>query len=850
MVLARVVSPALPAVLASLVSLVSLASPASSGGPPATSAAGSETVSVVVEARDAAGRPVSDLEASEVTARLGERAAPVASVGGAPGPWRIVLWFDSPLSSDEGFEAAARALTRQAEALVGLGPVEVVVADPLPEVLAGPVRESDPIREALGFLADEGAAGDLAAIRRDFLAERQQEGGGEVEPSYARELVQEESDLVAESTGDLLSWVRRQPAAGPGALFLVEDGHDLAPGAFYGVQEKGGAGRRLAALHGELARTLAARGWAVFPLALAPPPAGAKDPRAALEDLAAASAGEVVTRATRLPALLEGLAARRRWTIAVPAPAPSDAAAGPLPVELATSRAGVHLRAPRWAAPAGGAALEMASERASGTAAASSAEVPAAEEEPRATPAASPAPRGATSGRASDRASHAPPVIVLLPPRGTVTGRTRFRTLTATPEIDRVVFFLDDRKAATDDRPPFAATLDLGEKVAPHTVRVEAYSADGYRLGEHSITVNAETRPFRVAITRLDEAPGAVTVGAEVSVPPGAALDRVEIYRNTELGARLTAPPFEARLPGPEPGPEEYVRVVAYLADGTSQEDVRLLAAPGAVERVEVNLVQIFTVVTNEDGNPVEGLGRDDFTVLEKGKRRPLERFAVADDVPLVLGVLVDTSESMWPLMPDTKKAASRFLVQTLGAEDQAFLVSFDNQPRLVRQTTGDLSRLLRGFQALEAGGRTALYDSVVFSLLQFKDTHGRGALVLLTDGEDYGSRFGPKRCIDYGRELGIPIYVLSLAGLDGERRAVRKTDLESITDLTGGRIYYITDLAQLGAAYDQINAELRSQYVLAFATEQPLTPEELRSIRVKVDRKGVRVRTAVTAER
>jgi VWFA-related protein len=446
-------------------------------------------------------------------------------------------------------------------------------------------------------------------------------------------------------------------------------------------------------------------------------------------------------------------------------------------------------------------------------------------------------------------------VIAVLPPRERpATGRTRFQTLVTTDAIDRVEFFLDGEPAGADETPPFSATLDLGAEPRPHAVRAVAYDRSGRVLGEHLLELNAASaRAFSIAIRALDaSAGGSWELEAEVVLPAGAALERVEVYKNQELLARLTQPPFRASVPGAAGAvdPADYVRVVAYLADGTSAEDVRFLAAGVAGERVEVNLVELFAVVTGKDGEPVEGLAAEDFEILLEGKPRPVERFQHADEVPLTLGLAVDTSGSMWPLMIDTRQAASRFLVNTLIPGDRALLVAFSNRPRLVAGPTGDLQTLLQGFGRLSAEGATALYDSIVFSLVQLQEAgehgDGRRAVVLLTDGQDYGSRFHPRRVIDDARAQGTPVYVVSLAGLYNERGSVRKPDLEAIVGHTGGRIYYIENVAELGEAYDQINRELRTQYVLAFATDRPLTESQLRSVKLRMKRPGLEARVAV----
>ncbi len=475
---------------------------------------------------------------------------------------------------------------------------------------------------------------------------------------------------------------------------------------------------------------------------------------------------------------------------------------------------------------------------------------------------------GAASGDARDAPRQAAArTIVILPPKDRpATGRTGVDTMVTTELIRRAVFYLDGEEAATDERPPFSAKLELGEEPAPHTIRVVAQDRSGATLGEHEITVNQRSAPFDVAITqlrpvithrppRLDRGGGEggnfTQVEARVSVPPGETLDRVEVYRNEELVTTLREPPWNAQLPRTEDaGPSDYVRVLAVLADGTSLEDVRLLSAGTPSERVEVNLVELFAVVTNPDGAPVEGLGPEDFRITWNGRRQEVERFQVADDVPLTLGLLVDTSGSMWPLMIDTKQAAGRFLVQTLIEGDQAFLVGFADRAKLLHPSTEEPLELLGGFQRLVAGGATALYDSIVFSLAQIQETSGRRALVLLTDGFDQGSRFGTRRAIHDAKRLAVPVYVVSLAGLYNERGTVRRADLEAITGHTGGRIYYIRDAGELTGAYDEINRELRSQYVLAFGTGRFLTEEELDDVEVEVLRDGLEVRWTAGSSR
>jgi VWFA-related protein len=453
------------------------------------------------------------------------------------------------------------------------------------------------------------------------------------------------------------------------------------------------------------------------------------------------------------------------------------------------------------------------------------------------------APGGAETGSQRDV------VVRLLPPRRRpATGRLRFDTLISNSAVRRVDFYLDGELVDSDERPPFAATLDLGSEPDAHAVKAVAYGRAEAPLGEHAIVVNPGRGSFAVLISEMTTGGQAdeLQIEAEVGIPPGETIDRVEFYRNESLVARLEQPPWRARLPGGEPGSADYVRVAAYLANGESMEDARLLSSSGVEERVEVNLVELNVVVTDREDAPVRGLKPENFAVFFRGRPHEVQRFSLAEEIPLVLGLVVDTSESMMTLMVETKKAGAQFLGETLREGDQAFLVDFDTRPRLAREATDDFVALLRQFNSLQPEGFTALYDAIIFSLLQFEEATGRKALVLLTDGDDYRSKYGPRRCIQYGRQLGVPVYIISLGALQSPRRGFRRIDLEGITEGTGGKVFYITEMSELSDAYAQINDELRSQYVLAFATDGPLADEDLSAIEVKVTDKELAVRSVV----
>jgi VWFA-related protein len=479
---------------------------------------------------------------------------------------------------------------------------------------------------------------------------------------------------------------------------------------------------------------------------------------------------------------------------------------------------------------------------------------------------AAPAPAAATAapatpGPAAERGT----VVRLLPPRGHAEGSVHFETLVSDPDVARVVFSLDGKEVATSRAEPFDARIALAGPGHPQTVGAVAYGADDKWLGEDRLTLNDPVHTFRARLVRVEGQPaaGGVDVEAQVDVPSTARLDRVEIYFNDTLAARFAAPPYQTHVDTTGASGQDFIRVAAFLTDGTSVEDVRLLNARGVVEQVEVNLVELFVVVNDKEGHPVKDLGAGDFTVRQGGKPVHIERVSFASDVPLSLGLVIDTSASMQFIMNETKQAAAGFLSQVLGDGDRAFLVDFATRPRLRQPSTGDLMELIDSFRGMQAEGYTALFDAVIFSTLEFTDGPGRRALVLLTDGDDYKSHFGPNRAIQYARRTGVPVYVIVLeegGGADlgpvlgGRRRqaAIRgstRMELEAVTGQTGGRLYFADGVDALPGIYSEIDEELRSQYLLTYYSQSELSDADRRSIDVRTDRRGLDARTVVNPD-
>ena len=415
-------------------------------------------------------------------------------------------------------------------------------------------------------------------------------------------------------------------------------------------------------------------------------------------------------------------------------------------------------------------------------------------------------------------------LLKIVPPRGRrLKGSQEFKTLLTNRAIRKVVFEVDGTVVATDERKPFETQVDLGDGKQEHTVTAIAYSGQGRELSRDHIVVNRARVRRGLFLTDVTPLPGdEVRASADLiqSDPGPGARPRRALSQRSPRGDLHPAALYRRPFLVPARADADYVRAVAYLRDGTFLEDVRLLGSDSVSERVDVNLVEVYAMVSDSDGNPVKGLTVDDFEVTRKGSQVNIDRFAVADEAALEIGLVVDTSLSMYSLMPDTRKAAAAFLSDILTPIDRAFLVDFDDRPRLAHPTTGRLTSLLESLGSLRAGGSTALYDSILYAILHFEQGLGRKALVLLSDGDDYQSQFSYRRIYQTAQASGLPVYFIALGGFDDERPSFRKSDLEAIAKSSGGRVFYPSSMDQVNAAYRTIGDELRSQYVLAFSTE------------------------------
>jgi Ca-activated chloride channel family protein len=452
----------------------------------------------------------------------------------------------------------------------------------------------------------------------------------------------------------------------------------------------------------------------------------------------------------------------------------------------------------------------------------------------------------------------APQVIHLMAPRqGFAMGRTLIETVVSHTDVASVEFLVDGESKVIRDSPPFTASLDMGPLPQPRRVTVVARDRSGAELGRDYLVVNEGSGVFGVRIVKPrpgeDGQPkryaGPIDVHAEVEPRRGQGIDRVEFYWKDTLAATRYARPFRQRMVIPPEAPRGFIRVVAYLEDGNSSEDVVFLNSPGSSEKLQVNLMELYVVVTDRKGRPVTDLPQERFRVLEDGVAQEIGTFSDAGDLPLTVGLAIDSSASMFVKLPEVQFAAAEFLRGLATRRDRAFVVGFGNEPRLTRNTTSDLPEVIKSLDVLQPDGQTGIWKAVVYSLVQLQGVPGKKALVVYTDGADEDPDFAYRTALRFARKVGVPIYVIlsnnEIMRTKGKGLSVRGflERLETLTKSVGGKVFFARVGQDLRDVYAEIDEELRSQYLVGYYS-QYTGGEEWRQIEVGVEGSGLKART------
>ena len=429
--------------------------------------------------------------------------------------------------------------------------------------------------------------------------------------------------------------------------------------------------------------------------------------------------------------------------------------------------------------------------------------------------------------------------LVLVPPESEVVlGLWRAETLVTGDEIVAMRFLVDGVLQVTRRRPPFTAEVRLSRYPTEQVVRVEGLDENREVVASDELILNQQRGELRVQISeprRGVVVSGAVEAAATIVVPEERLVEEVEFRVGEEVQSVLRRPPWRTEIDVPAAGPQElvYLTIAATLDDGSRAEDVRFLNAPEFTDTVDVDLVELYTSVLDGSNRPVTSLAETDFTVLEDGRRQELAKFELVEDLPLTLGVVIDTSGSMETSLGEARRTASQFLANLITPKDRSFAVAFASRPALLIGRTSDVGAVAASIENLRARGNTALHDALITSLYYFRGVRGRRALVLLSDGEDTSSTVDFPDVEDYARRSAVPIYTIGLGV--GRTQMILRNKLNDLAKVTGGRSFFISKAEDLAPVYDEIERELRSQYLLAYTSNRAGGGEEYRQVEVKV---------------
>lgn len=299
-------------------------------------------------------------------------------------------------------------------------------------------------------------------------------------------------------------------------------------------------------------------------------------------------------------------------------------------------------------------------------------------------------------------------------------------------------------------------------------------------------------------------------------------------------------------------------------------------AQTAATFSTDVKVVNLFATVRNKKGEIIRDLAKEDFSLTEDDRPQVIQYFSHESNLPLTLGLLVDTSGSQRRVLAAERSASFRFLGQVLRPDqDLAFIIHFDREVELLQDFTASREKLERALDGMgpsrgrQRGPGTILYDAVALASDDLmRKQAGRKAVIILSDGVDTGSKLSLSTCIEAAQRADTLVYSILFAdpAAYGGRGAVRmggrgrrgrtpipassgrmangKKVLQRIAQETGGGFFEVSHKMPIESVYDRIQEELRNQYSLGYVSDQSSEASGFRKIRLAARGKTLVVQT------
>jgi VWFA-related protein len=270
-----------------------------------------------------------------------------------------------------------------------------------------------------------------------------------------------------------------------------------------------------------------------------------------------------------------------------------------------------------------------------------------------------------------------------------------------------------------------------------------------------------------------------------------------------------------------------------------------MLFGQEATFRTDTRLVVLNVSVFDKDGKIVRDLGKSAFSVYENGEKQALSTFR-QEDVPISLGLIIDTSASMTDKR-DRVASAALSMVKASNPEDEVFIINFNESAVLAREFTNNTKDLESALRNLDPKGETAMRDALLLGIehLRHRAHRDKKVLLVVTDGEDNSSIETHAHLVEVAQQNDVIIYAIGLLGAEEPASAARaKKQLSELTVQTGGQSWFPTDVAEIATITPQIAHEIRNQYILAYTPTNLAADGSFRKIRVEVDVPEAVVRT------
>jgi Ca-activated chloride channel family protein len=296
------------------------------------------------------------------------------------------------------------------------------------------------------------------------------------------------------------------------------------------------------------------------------------------------------------------------------------------------------------------------------------------------------------------------------------------------------------------------------------------------------------------------------------------------------------APAKKPAAAAPAPARDDRVSITPRPKPG--EKDAVLERRAGNI-RVDTTLVQINVTVTDPLNRFVTGLEKEHFKLFEEKVEQEIVKFS-AEDAPLSIGLVFDTSGSMGSKLQKSRQAAAQFF-KTANPQDEFFLIEFNDRPQLVVPFTTDTEEMQNQLAFTQSKGRTALLDGVYLAMSQMKKARNpRKAILIISDGGDNSSRYTESEIKNAVREADVQIYAIGIYEPVASRgRTAEEMGgpglLNEIAEQTGGRAFAVENLNELPDVAAKIGIELRNQYVLYYSPKNQERDGKYRRVAVKM---------------